>query len=162
MAFTWEEKREPHFERRKTILKEHPEVRKLFGVDRWLKYKTLLLVAVQLLIPVYFLPSNPWLFALLVFAVGATISHILFLAIHEITHDLAFRSKSLNNILAIVANLPLLFPYAMAFRQYHGEHHWHQGKEGVDTDLPTETEALLFRGVQGSFQDCIGTRCLTG
>lgn len=151
MAFTWEETREPHFERRKSILKEHPEVRKLFGVDRRLKYKTLLLVAVQLLIPVYFLPENPWLFALLVFAVGATISHILFLAIHEITHDLAFRSKFLNNLLAVVANLPLLFPYAIAFRQYHGEHHWHQGKEGVDTDLPTETEALLFKGVLGKF-----------
>ncbi len=149
MAFTWDDKREPHFERRKAILKDYPEVRKLFGIDAGLKYKTLFLVGVQVLIPVFFLPESIWLFVLLAIVVGATISHVLFLAIHEITHDLAFKSKTANNLLALVANLPLLVPYAMAFRHYHGEHHWHQGKDGVDTDLPTESEALLFKGTFG-------------
>ncbi len=148
-SFIWDEAKEPHFDRRKQIMKAYPAVKKLFGIDRSLKFKTLGLVGIQLSIPVWLLPESPWLYGLLVFLVGATISHILFLAIHEITHDLAFKKKSWNNILAIVANFPLVFPYAMAFRHYHGEHHWHQGKEGIDTDIPTESEALIFRGFIG-------------
>tara|TARA_Y100001972_G_scaffold129198_1_gene195111 strand:+ start:2334 stop:3257 length:924 start_codon:yes stop_codon:yes gene_type:complete len=147
-GFVWDNKKEPHHERRKRIMKEVPEVKKLFGIDPLLKYKTLLLVAIQLLIPIY-MPENIWIRVLILFFVSATISHILFLAIHEITHGLAFKSKTLNNILAIVANIPLVFPYAMAFRIYHGEHHWYQGKDGIDTDIPTEKEALLFSGFLG-------------
>lgn len=148
-SFTWDQNKEPHHERRKLILKENPEVKTLFGTDPWLKYKTLFLVVVQIITPIYLLPENIWLAALILFFIGATISHILFLAIHEITHDLAFRSKTYNNILAIIANIPLIVPYAMAFRVYHAEHHWHQGKDGVDTDIPGEKEALLFRGPIG-------------
>jgi len=106
-------------------------------------------VAMQLGIAVFLLPQNIWLFLLLALVVGTTLSHVLFLAIHEITHDLAFRKKAWNNWLAIVTNLPLVFPYAMAFKIYHAEHHWHQGKDGVDTDLPSETEALMFKGTFG-------------
>ena len=107
-SFTWDDKREPHHERRKKIMNEVPEVKSLFGVDPLLKYKTLFLVIVQLLIPIYFLPDNLWLAGLILFIFGATISHVLFLAIHEITHDLAFKKKNQNNILAIIANIPLV------------------------------------------------------
>ena len=130
-------------------MNEVPEVKSLFGVDPLLKYKTLFLVIVQLLIPIYFLPDNLWLAGLILFIFGATISHVLFLAIHEITHDLAFKKKNQNNILAIIANIPLVFPYAMAFRVYHGEHHWYQGKDGVDTDIPADKEALIFSNFFG-------------
>lgn len=126
-----------------------PEVKKLFGIDPWLKFKALFVTVLQLAVAVFFLPQNPYLFALLVVVVGATLSHVLFLAIHEITHDLAFKRPAYNNILAILVNLPIVFPYSMAFKVYHAKHHWHQGKEGVDTDLPTEAEALLFKGFFG-------------
>jgi sphingolipid delta-4 desaturase len=86
---------------------------------------------------------------LVTYFVGATIAHALFLAIHEITHDLAFKSKVNNNRLALFANIPILLPYAISFKIYHGMHHWEQGKEGVDTDIPTETEAKLFKGFLG-------------
>ncbi len=148
-SFTWDQNREPHHERRMMIMKEKPGVKALFGTDPWLKYKTLLLVVIQLITPIYLLPENIWLAALLLFVVGATTSHVLFLAIHEITHDLAFRNKNLNNVLALIANIPLIVPYAMAFRVYHAEHHWHQGKDGVDTDIPAEKEALIFSGPIG-------------
>lgn len=149
--FVWSDEKEPHFMRRKEIMREFPEVKKLFGHDSKLIYKTLFVAALQLCVPLFFLPENPWFFALLVILVGSTLTHILVLAVHEITHDLAFKKKVLNNWLAIIVNFPLVVPFAMAFKAYHAEHHWHQGKEGVDTDLAVRSEALLFKGFVGKF-----------
>lgn len=50
------------------------------------------------------------------YIVGATATQNLFLAIHEISHNLAFRKPLLNRLLAIVANLPIGVPYSAAFR----------------------------------------------
>jgi sphingolipid delta-4 desaturase len=148
-AFYWSESKEPHFERRKQILAAHPEVKDLFGVDPYLWLKSILAVIGHFGIAIWFLPDHlGWMFLLSLVA-GATFSHVIFLAIHEITHDLAFKNKVANNWLAIIVNAPILFPFAMAFKYYHADHHWQQGKEGVDTDLPTEQEALLFRGFFG-------------
>lgn len=147
--FYWDDKREPHYLRRQEILAKHPEVTKLFGIDPYLKFTTLLLVAAQLTIA-YFSYQLSWIpFLLVAYFVGATITHALFLAIHEITHDLAFKSKSANNFLAMIANFPLLFPYAMTFKVYHAMHHWEQGKDGVDADIPTLLETKIFRGFIG-------------
>jgi sphingolipid delta-4 desaturase len=147
--FYWADDREPHFARRKEILSKHPEVKKLFGPDIKLAYATVFLVLAQLTVA-YFIGELSWFpFLLVTYFVGATIAHALFLAIHEITHDLAFKSKVNNNRLALFANIPILLPYAISFKIYHGMHHWEQGKEGVDTDIPTETEAKLFKGFLG-------------
>lgn len=147
--FYWVEDREPHFQRRKDILQQHPEVTKLFGIDPNLKYWTVGMVIVQLTIAL-FAHRLHWLpFLLITYFVGATIAQALFLAIHEITHDLAFRSKKQNNLLALFANLPIVFPYAMSFKYYHSLHHWDQGKDGVDADIPLVEEATLFRGFLG-------------
>lgn len=151
LDFTWSEEKEPHFQRRKVIMEEFPEVKKLFGTDASLIYKTLFVSFLQLAIPIFFLPENPWIFALVVIFAGTTLSHIIVLAIHEITHDLAFKKKVLNNWLAILVNFPLVVPFAMAFKAYHAKHHWHQGKEGIDTDLAVKWEAKLFSGPVGKF-----------
>ncbi|MEP0369348.1 MAG: fatty acid desaturase [Cyclobacteriaceae bacterium] len=147
--FIWSKEKEPHFERRKLILKEYPEVKKLFGVDPSVKYKALLVMFLQLSIPLFFLPENPFLFMGMVLVFGTTLNHIIVLAIHEITHDLAFKRKELNNWFAMVINFPLVFPFAMAFKAYHAEHHWYQGKKGIDTDIASRIEALIFRGFFG-------------
>ena len=149
--FTWSEEKEPHFQRRKMIMDDVPEVKKLFGTDSSIAPKALLITAIQMVIAIFFLPDNPWLFALLVLVVGTTATHIIVLAIHEITHDLAFKKKVLNNWLAIVVNLGIIVPFAMAFKAYHAKHHWHQGKEGVDTDLAVKWEARFFKGPIGKF-----------
>ncbi|MEZ4933061.1 MAG: fatty acid desaturase [Saprospiraceae bacterium] len=149
--YYWVEDREPHFQRRKEILKKHPEVTKLFGVDPRMKYVTVALVVVQLTVALFVGQLHWSLFLLVSYFVGATISHALFLAIHEITHDLAFKTKKYNNWLAFIANLPIVFPYAMSFKTYHALHHWDQGKDGVDVDIPMEGEARFFRGLLGKF-----------
>ncbi len=147
--FIWSDSKEPHFERRKTILKEFPEVKSLFGTDSSIKYKALFVSLLQLSVPVFFLPENPWYFMLMVLIVGTTLNHIIVLAIHEITHDLAFKKRELNNWLAILVNFPLLFPFAMSFKAYHAEHHWYQGKDKIDTDIASRFEALIFKGLFG-------------
>lgn len=147
--FYWSNEREPHFLRRKEILEKHPEVTKLFGIDTTMKYKVVVMVIVQMA-AAYFAWQMHWALMLLVaYFVGATISHALFLAIHEITHYMAFKSKKNNNILALFANIPIILPYAMSFKEYHAIHHWDQGKDGEDTDIPGLIETKLFRGFFG-------------
>ncbi|KAL7754459.1 sphingolipid delta-4 desaturase [Sorochytrium milnesiophthora] len=163
--FHWEYTEEPHATRRKVILQKYPEIAKLFGPCSRTKYTTTLSVAIQLSLAVYF--GNPEryptfgsllvspLFWAVAYAVGATINHSLFLAIHEITHGLAFKSYKANKIFSFFANLPIGLPYAMAFQGYHKEHHTMQGVDGVDTDLPTELEGKLFSSVPGKLFFCI-------
>ncbi len=147
--FYWADDREPHFQRRQDILKAHPEVKELFGVDTHLKYWTVLLVIIQMTIAA-FSYKMPWIpFLLVNYFIGATIIHAMFLAVHEITHDMAFEKKTPNNYLAFFANLPMLFPYSMAFKYYHAVHHWSQGTDGEDTDIPTLGEAMIFKGFIG-------------
>ncbi len=147
--FYWAEDREPHFQRRQDILAAHPEVTSLIGINPRLKYTTVAMVVVQIALA-YFAHMMPWwLFLLSAYLIGATIAQALFLAIHEITHYLAFKSKRNNNLLAFVANIPIILPYAMSFKVYHALHHWDQGKDGVDTDIPTVMEAKIFRGFIG-------------
>jgi sphingolipid delta-4 desaturase len=57
-----------------------------------------------------------WRFFLTAYVIGATSNQNLFLAIHEISHNLAFRSPMANRLLAIFANLPIGLPYSAAFR----------------------------------------------
>jgi sphingolipid delta-4 desaturase len=152
--FYWDTQKEPHALRRKQILADHPEVTKLYGIDPMLKVTTVLIVAIHIAVAIglqYFahLPYFWLIFIAVSYLIGATITHALFLAIHEITHDLAFRTKWMNNVLAYIANIPLLFPYAMGFKDYHSMHHWQQGKDGIDTDIPTTFEAKFFRGFIG-------------
>jgi len=147
--FYWAEDREPHFQRRKEIMKAHPEVKKLFGINPRLKYVAVGLVFTQFVVA-YLIQDLHWFpFILITYFVGATIAQALFLAIHEITHFLAFKKKKHNNILAIFTNLPIVLPYAISFQKYHAMHHWDQGKHGIDTDIPTEEEAHLFKGFFG-------------
>ncbi len=147
--FFWADEREPHYQRRQEILKKHPEVRTLFGVDPKLKFITIALVVTQLAIGLLVGQLDVLAFVLVTYFIGATIAQALFLAIHEITHDLSSKSKTFNNWLALVANLPIVFPFAMSFKTYHHKHHWDQGKETVDTDIPTRLEAQIFRGFIG-------------
>lgn len=48
---------------------------------------------------------------------GGTVNHALFLAIHELSHNLGFKSVLHNKLFSILAcNLPIAFPYAASFK----------------------------------------------
>jgi sphingolipid delta-4 desaturase len=105
----------------------------------------------QLSLAIYLSRYHPFSLPFLItaYAVGGTLNQNTFLAIHEITHNLAFRSLRANKCLAIVANLAIGVPYAMAFKGYHIEHHKFLGEDGIDTDLPSRIEAVLLNNVAG-------------
>ncbi|KAI9618087.1 hypothetical protein KEM48_006874 [Puccinia striiformis f. sp. tritici PST-130] len=119
---------EPHRSRRRAILKDHPEVHKLMGYT-W---------------------TTKWVvFTDACFLFLRTANQNLFLAIHEITHNLAFKKILHNKLLALFSNLPIGVPYAMVFKRYHLEHHKSLGEDGIDTDLPTQLELLCLKNVLG-------------
>ena len=96
------------------------------------------------------------LYLVVAWAVGGTLAHHLFLAVHEITHGLALPWGDLsNNLLAIGVNVAMPIPYAMAFRKYHALHHSHITVDGKDLDLPTRAEALLLNSRPGRLLFCI-------
>ena len=121
------------------------------GHEPLTKYIVLGVVALQLSVAFCLRHTKPLspLFIFLAYAIGGTANHNLFLAIHEITHNLAFKGVDTNKALAVFANLPIGIPYSAAFKKYHIEHHKHLGEDGIDTDLPTRLELLCLRNVLG-------------
>ena len=121
------------------------------GPTKWTLPVVFSVLALQLSLAYHFRHTHPlsWHFLLVAYAVGGTANQNTFLAIHEITHNLAFRSIRANKALAIVANLAIGVPYAMAFKGYHIEHHKFLGEDGIDTDLPSRIEAVVLNNVAG-------------
>ena len=116
------------------------------GTDPKLKYVVNVMILVQL-IAAYMLRDASWTAILIVgYCFGGVINHSMTLAIHEISHNLAFGHTRplLNRFLGIWANLPLGIPYSITFKKYHLEHHKYQGNEDLDVDIPTKLEGKLF------------------
>ncbi|KAF1990983.1 sphingolipid delta4-desaturase [Aulographum hederae CBS 113979] len=154
--FFWTYTEEPHRTRRQAIIKAHPEVTKLCGPEPLTKYLVLLVVSIQIACA-YALRNSPilsWPFFLTAYVVGATANQNLFLAIHEISHNLAFKSPTANRLFAVVANLPIGIPYSASFRPYHLTHHKSLGVAGLDTDLPTAFEAVFLDSIAGKAFFC--------
>ena len=141
-AFAASAEPEPHAARRKAILAAHPEVRDLFGPCSRTKWTVCGVVALQFG-AAHVAASRPfWQLLLLAWALGGLLTSNLFLAAHEVSHNLAFETPRLNKLLGLVANAPVCIPFSIAFAKYHLEHHRAQGQTGVDCDLPHATEAL--------------------
>lgn len=134
---------EPHKERTRALLAAHPEAKDLCGhapsTAAWL----VAVVALQLTLAFLLRGSPWWLIVLAAYTVGAVANHALWVLIHEATHNLIFRSSAANAWMAILANLPIVFPTAIAFRKYHLLHHAYQGMEALDADLASPLEARL-------------------
>jgi sphingolipid delta-4 desaturase len=134
---------EPHRVRRRQILEAHPEVRALVGPATSSVYFIVGIVLLQLAIA-YLLRQAPWwLLIPVAYVVGATANNALFILIHDCTHNLAWKGTRGNRILAILANVAIIFPVAMSFRKYHLLHHKYQGELALDADLPSPVEARL-------------------
>ncbi|XP_066276044.1 sphingolipid delta(4)-desaturase DES1-like [Branchiostoma lanceolatum] len=152
--FEWVYTDEPHASRRKAIMAKYPQIKELFGPDSNMVYKVGFMITLQL-IACYFVQDAPWpVIVLLAYCFGGVINHAMMLAIHEISHNLAFgHSRPLHNrILGIVGNVILVVPFSIMYKRYHLEHHKYQGNEGIDMDLPSKMEGVLFHN---TFTKCI-------
>ncbi|KAG7619599.1 Fatty acid desaturase domain [Arabidopsis suecica] len=145
--FFWSYTDEPHASRRRQILSCYPQIRQLFGPDPWAFLKITLVVILQLSTAAI-LHNSGWLKILTIaYFFGSFLNHNLFLAIHELSHNLAFSTPVYNRCLGIFANLPIGVPMSVTFQKYHLEHHRFQGVDGIDMDVPTYTEAHLVTNI---------------
>jgi len=142
--FHWSYTDEPHASRRKQILAKYPQVKELFGYDPNTKYIVPFWVTLQL-VAAYLVKDQPWWIVIAAaYCFGAFTTHALVLAMHEISHNLAFPTPVPNRLLGIFANLGTFFPHFSMFQRYHMEHHQYQGHVGVDTDVPTRWEGEII------------------
>jgi sphingolipid delta-4 desaturase len=102
---------EPHAARRKEILKKYPQIKELFGYDSSQAYMALFWITTQAILAVY-LHDKPWLLLLLVaYCYGGFAGHALYLAMHELSHNLFFPKNWQNKAFGIFANLFTIFPH---------------------------------------------------
>ncbi|CAK9301225.1 unnamed protein product [Gordionus sp. m RMFG-2023] len=144
--FEWVYTDEPHATRRKEILKKYPEIKKLMGYDASLKYIALIMMLFQFT-ACFFVKDFSWpVVFVLAYFIGGSINHSLTLAIHEISHNLAFGNAHpwKNRFFEIFVNLPIMIPYSAAFKKYHMDHHRYQGDDQLDLDIPSLLETRLF------------------
>lgn len=144
--FLWSDYEEPHAIRKRQLLQKHgKQIQPLMGHEPLTKYLVTAVVLTQLTLSVL-VPriESWWLYFLVAWGIGGTITHCLFLAVHEVTHHLAFEKVIHNDLFAIFTNIPIVVPYSMMFKTYHAEHHRYQGWDGIDTDIAGDLEAKVF------------------
>src|SRR4051812_12662332 len=108
--FRYSPEPEPHKLRTKSILSQSPEVRKLIGKNP-LTIIPLLGIVISMVVISYFLKDSPWWVIILVaYTYGAFANHALFVMIHECSHNLLFKGKTLNYFASMIANLPHVLP----------------------------------------------------
>jgi len=135
---------EPHAARGRQMLTAHPELRLLAGPEPHSAIWVAVLVGAQLALAVA-VGNQPWYVWLPVaYLLGATIDHALWALIHETAHNLVFRWRTANRLVAIAANLPLVLPSAIPFCKYHLLHHRHMGDMELDAGIPGPDESRVI------------------
>ena len=143
--FEHSQESEPHRERRRRLLAQHPGISALFGYDRRTIAVTLAVAIAHVGIAALlaFNEASALLMVIAAYTVGAIGSHWLGQTIHETSHRLAARTPLANRVLAWFANAPMVLPIAETFHRYHLEHHVHLGTVSRDSDLPLPLELDL-------------------
>lgn len=141
--FQFSELRDPHWERRKSIIRQHPEIRAQFGRNPGTLAIVFAVVALQLGL-CFLLRAQPWWLVLAAaYGIGAFANHALWVMIHECAHNLIFSRKWMNSLAGMIANIPQVFPSSVSFQRYHLNHHAFQGMYELDADVPDRWEARL-------------------
>ena len=131
------------------MLAAHPELRELAGPTPSTAFWILALVVIQFGLA-FVVGDRSWMIWVPVaYVAGATIDHALWVLIHETCHNLVFRSRTANRLVAILANLPLVVPGAIAFGKYHLLHHRHMGDLDFDAGIPGPDRSARDRPIGG-------------
>ncbi len=137
---------QPHPARTREILAKHPEIGTLIGRNPWtaaiIVFVFLFQTSIAIALSEY---GAAWYVALAAaWCIGAFANHTIFVLIHEATHNLIFKSKVLNRLFGILADLPNVIPTSIGFRNYHIKHHAHQGDHDLDADMASDWEARMI------------------
>lgn len=152
--FVWKEDDDPHANRRKEMLAKYgKEIRQLYGADPWyVPPQAVAVTALQLALAYVSSTYLNWFqIFLLSYCVGAFCNQNLFLAVHELSHNLTFKSPLHNQLMGMFASLATCAPIFVPFRYYHRRHHSYMGHHKIDEDIPTQIEANLVTNVVGKF-----------
>ncbi|KAJ3182218.1 Sphingolipid delta(4)-desaturase DES1 [Gaertneriomyces sp. JEL0708] len=139
---------EPHIKRKHAILEAHPEIRNLYGIDARTKWITFLGAATQVILAYYFGQINNqswWPLLICSYIVGASVTQLFGVVIHEATHGLCGQGLGINRFVGFLANVGIPFPIYSSFRRYHLAHHAFQGVVGRDPDLPLDWEVKFIK-----------------
>lgn len=142
-TFEYSPEQEPHRNRTRELLRNHPEVRRFIGRNRNTFLVIVGCVILQLGMAFWVRNAPWWVLLLAAYFAGSYVSHGLWVLIHECAHNLIFVRKYWNTLSGIAANLPHIFPSAVSFQRYHIKHHAFQGVYDLDADLPSLWEARL-------------------
>lgn len=137
---------QPHRKRRKELMDKHPEVKELMNPRPDSAYYVWGCVALNtaLAAALHTYDAPWWVIFLASYTIGAVVDHALWVLIHDLTHNAVFESIWWNNVYHLIANLPIIFPAAISFKYYHGQHHSHLNEAYGDPDLPGPLENWLF------------------
>lgn len=139
-----------HQVRSREILRKYPEIKLLFGKNEKTFLILTLLVASQLTVAfaLYYFQLQSFLLVIaLAYLFGAFVSHSLYVIIHEGTHDLIFKNKTLNNLSVVAADLANVIPGGIGFSVFHRKHHSRLGHEKMDLDVASPAEARLIKNI---------------
>lgn len=135
---------EPHVSRRREMLAKYPQIKELYGYDPRTKFITAFWVITQFIVA-YLIRNSSWgMMIFTAYVYGAVANHALFLAMHEISHNLAFSSPFYNRLLGCFANITTVVPHFSMFQRYHMDHHQFQGVSSMDTDVPSVYEGRMI------------------
>jgi sphingolipid delta-4 desaturase len=142
--FSRSEEKEPHAIRRKEIIAKYPQIMELYKPDPWSAAFCLVTVIIQLSMAYLLRHSDWWVVMSCSYVVSGTMNHSLVLAMHELSHDLWFKTKWMNTVYGWLINCPTCVASASTFKRYHLEHHSFQGSDIWDADIPTKIEGKMF------------------
>jgi sphingolipid delta-4 desaturase len=142
--FIYTDRPEPHAARKHEILKKHPQIKELMTFEWRTKYLVAATVTLQVFMAWLTLEWRWPAYLAALYIVGATANHSLFLAVHELSHNLGAPTLLGNRCISMLANLPIGIAYCITFKPFHMDHHRNQGDDDHDTDVPSRLEAWLI------------------
>jgi len=145
-SFAIEPGPDPHLARTRALLRDHPEARALIGPSGWSAAVIVAVSAAQFGLA-WALAAAPLAMVVLVaWFVGAHLCFAAFTMVHEASHGIIFRGRAANRLIAYVANLGLIVPFAERFIVGHIQHHAHIGVYARDLGMPRVREAAWVGG----------------
>lgn len=126
------------------MLRDHPEIRSLFGPNRWSILIIVATLALQFSLAYGLRGQAWWVIVAVAWIVGAFANHAMYVMIHEASHGGIFRRSGADKLIAILADTVNVAPAAISFSSYHLKHHTYQGVYELDADLPSRWEARLI------------------